>query len=94
MEGFRVPKLRVSGTGALTFRLVLCPSYVPMRNRSRKPKKSELHETHIRLFSDDVEALQRIAAEKGIPWQIELRLLVRRALKGEIKEVFVLKDAP
>ena len=59
------------------------------------PKKPPaLVEVHTRLFADDVATLKRIAAERVIPWQIELRLLVRRALRGETREVLVLKEKP
>lgn len=53
---------------------------------------NELLEVHTRLFFRDVEAIKRIAVERGVAWQIELRLLVRRALKGEIREVVMLKE--
>lgn len=52
----------------------------------------KLVEAHCRLFADDVEALKRIAISNGTRWHIELRLLVRRALRGERREVIVLKD--
>ncbi len=51
-----------------------------------------LTEVHTRLFSEDVEQVKVIANKQGIPWQIELRLLVRRALRGERREVLVLTD--
>lgn len=55
-------------------------------------KKPALVEVHARLFEEDVVTLQRIAAEKGISYQIELRALVRRALKGY--DLAVLKERP
>lgn len=55
-------------------------------------KVPKLVEVHARLFPDDVKLIQKIAAEHRLPWQIELRQLVHRALKGEIREVAVLKE--
>lgn len=52
----------------------------------------KLVEVHARLFPDDVEELKRRAAESGLSYHIELRLLVRRALRGEKREVLVIKD--
>jgi len=51
---------------------------------SRAPKQpsNALQEVHARLFKEDVETLKQVAAQHGLPWQTELRLLVRRALKG------------
>ncbi len=40
-----------------------------------------VRECHVRLFDEDVQELQAIAAETGVSWQIELRLLVRKALR-------------
>ena len=54
--------------------------------------KNKLHPVNTRLFADDVKQLQRIAETQGIPWQVELRLLVRRALKGERRDVVMLKE--
>ena len=42
---------------------------------------TDLIKVYTRLFVEDVERLKKIAETKGYPWQIELRLLVRRALK-------------
>jgi hypothetical protein len=55
-------------------------------------RTAKLIEVHARLFPEDVRELKRIAKERGISWQIELRLLVRRALRGDHREVIVLKD--
>ncbi len=60
----------------------------------KAPPAPTFYEAHVRLFADDVGHLKRVAAEKGLPWLIELRLLVRRAIKGEKREVVVLRDAP
>lgn len=51
---------------------------------TRPPKKAEpnkLRRVNTRLFEADVAEIQRRAAERGIDWQIELRLLVRHALR-------------
>lgn len=56
------------------------------------PKPPPVVPVHARLFADDVKRLKELAAERGIGWQIELRLLVRRALKNEQREVLVLKE--
>lgn len=55
---------------------------------------NKLKEVHVRLFADDVKTLKRIAKERGSPYQAELRQLVRRALKGERREVLILKETP
>lgn len=46
----------------------------------RDRKKKGLVEVHARLFPEDVAKVKHIAAQKLIPWQTELRLLVHRAL--------------
>ncbi len=65
--------------------------FCTMRSKTVPPPPA-ISNVHARLFSDDVAQLKRLAAERGIPWHVELRLLVRRALKGEHREVLVLKD--
>ncbi len=35
----------------------------------------------VRLFKVDIATLERLADKNGTTWQIELRLLVRRALR-------------
>lgn len=62
-----------------------------MTNR-RVHTAQKLIDVHARLFPDDVRELKRIAAERRMPWQIELRQLVHRALSGERREVVVLKE--
>jgi hypothetical protein len=52
----------------------------------------DLKEVHTRLFRQDVAMLKRVAKERGSQWQVELRQLVHRALKGERREIVVLKD--
>ena len=51
-----------------------------------------LVKVYTRLFKEDVRALKASASEKGLPWQIELRLLVHRAVSE--KEVPVLQLDP
>lgn len=46
----------------------------------------------VRLFSDDISALKKLAAAKRSKWQIELRHLVHRGVKGGTREVTVLKE--
>ena len=53
-------------------------------------QKPKLVEIHARLFHSDVAMLKKIAAKRGLPWHLELRLLVRRALKGDQREVVVI----
>lgn len=53
-------------------------------------KKPKLVEVHARLFPDDVKHLKKVAAQRGSPWHVELRLLVRRAIRGEVREVLVI----
>ena len=55
---------------------------------------NKLKQVNVRLFEKDVRTIQQIAAKQGLPWQIELRLLVRRALAGEVRPVMVLKEKP
>ncbi len=64
-----------------------------MANR-REPKldPKKLVDVHARLFPDDVRELKRIAEEHRMPWQIELRQLIHRALNGERREVVILKE--
>lgn len=66
-----------------------------MRKRPPKPPPPPtLVDLHIRLFAEDVAALKLRATERGVPWHVELRLLVRDALRGTRREVVVLKENP
>lgn len=47
---------------------------------ARRKVGAAVEEVHARLFREDVRKLKQIAAQKLIPWQTELRLLVHRAL--------------
>lgn len=55
--------------------------------------RAKLTEVHVRLYSEDVRALKKSAAEKGLPWNIELRQLVRLALRGERREITIVRDS-
>jgi hypothetical protein len=57
-----------------------------------RDKSSRLEEAHVRLFADSVLELKKLAAEKGTHWQIELRQLVRQALRGERREITIVRD--
>lgn len=63
-----------------------------VQERGLTLQKNKLQLVTARLFSSDVATLKRIADVKGSRWNIELRQLVRRALKGEQREVLVLKE--
>ena len=66
------------------------------KRKPAEPEEAEpaLAEVHTRLFKDDVAQLKRIAAASRLKWQVELRLLVHRALANERREVLVLKEHP
>lgn len=53
-------------------------------------RKPRVVEVHARLFADDVAHLKKLAAESRLSWQVELRQLVHRALKGEKREVLMI----
>lgn len=57
-----------------------------------KLARPKLYEVHVRLFSEDVVELKRIAAHNGSHWNIELRQLVRRALRGERREITIISE--
>lgn len=58
----------------------------------RKKPSNAVVSVHARLFVEDVVRLKQLADTNGSKWHIELRQLVRRALKGERREVLVLKE--
>lgn len=60
----------------------------------KPPQTLGLIGVHTRFFAEDVATLKRMAEASGLPWQIELRQLVRRALRGEKRDVMVLRDQP
>lgn len=41
-----------------------------------------VEDVHARLFKNDIELLKQVAKKNGTPWHLELRLLVRRALRS------------
>ena len=47
---------------------------------------------HVRLWADDLKLLKKLAAERRMPYQVELRQLVRRALRDEKREVLILTE--
>lgn len=55
-------------------------------------RRLRLVEVHTRLFPEDVAELKKIALKNGIAWGIELRMLVRRALRGERREVTIIAE--
>ncbi len=54
----------------------------------------KLRDVHTKLFADDVAELIRVAKANRSKWQIELRQLVHRALRGERREITVIKETP
>jgi len=59
----------------------------------RANKANSLKLVTTRLFAADIITLRQLAEARGSKWQIELRQLVRRALKGEQREIVVLKES-
>lgn len=51
-----------------------------------------ISDVHVRLFDADIATLKARAEQTGIPWSVELRVLVKRALKGESKDFFLVKE--
>lgn len=49
-------------------------------------KKNPTRACSVRLFEADVKTLHNVAEKRGTSWQIELRLLVRRALRVMVIE--------
>lgn len=64
-----------------------------MHAKGRAKKSANLYDVHVHLFADDLAQIKKIAVEKGIPWSVELRSMVRLALKGERREITVVKEA-
>lgn len=57
-------------------------------------REAKLVDAHVRLFADDVASLKKSAREKGYNWQIELRQLVRSALRGEQRSIGIVRETP
>ena len=55
-------------------------------------RRNRVASVHARLFVEDIAQLKKIADARGTKWHIELRLLVRRALSGEHRDVVILKE--
>lgn len=53
-----------------------------------------LVKVNTRLFAEDVAKIQKIAAERSMPWQIELRQFIHAAMKNAVRDVLVLKEQP
>ncbi len=60
-----------------------------MGTRRGAPK---LTAVHVRLYTEDVRALKKLAADRELPWNIELRQLVRGALRGHRREIAIIKE--
>ncbi len=56
------------------------------------PKGDELVKVHTHLFKGDVAHVKRAAAQQSRKWQVELRHILRRAIRGEQREVLVIKE--
>jgi predicted DNA binding CopG/RHH family protein len=50
--------------------------------QSAAKEKVKLKPVTIRMLPDDLEALRRVAAEKGLPYQTYIKVLLREALRG------------
>ncbi len=46
----------------------------------RGSKKNKLVRLHTNFFTSDIDDVKKIAAEAGLAWQIQLRMLLRKAL--------------
>jgi predicted DNA binding CopG/RHH family protein len=50
--------------------------------QSAGKEKAKLKPVTIRMLPDDLETLRRVAAEKGLPYQTYIKVLLREALRG------------
>src|SRR5258705_250961 len=50
--------------------------------RNASKEKAKLKPVTIRMLPDDLETLRRVAAEKGLPYQTYIKVLLREALRG------------
>lgn len=70
-------------------------SLVAMSHKKKAaPKMLSLVKVNTRLFAEDVAKIQKIAAERSMPWQIELRQFIHAAMKNAVRDVLVLKEQP
>ena len=51
--------------------------------QSAAKEKTKLKPVTIRMLPDDIEAARRLAAEKGLPYQTYIKVLLREALRRE-----------
>lgn len=55
---------------------------MPRKPPAKLPEDANrLVDIHTRFFATDIEEVKRIATANGLPWQVELRLIVRRAVR-------------
>lgn len=57
---------------------------MPRRPRTKPTQPEDVNrlvDIHTRFFATDIEDVKRIATANGLPWQVELRLIVRRAVR-------------
>lgn len=47
---------------------------------TERGNKNKLVRLHTNFFAADIADVKKIAAESGLAWQIQLRMLVRKAL--------------
>lgn len=76
-------------TCILRYRLV---PKTPVAGSRGRPKGQALIDVHARLFPEDVDLLKQIAEKSRLSWQIELRMLIHRALRGEKREIVILEE--
>jgi len=54
--------------------------------RSAPAEKARLKPVTIRMLPDDLEAARRLAAAKGLPYQTYIKMLLREALRRELRK--------
>jgi predicted DNA binding CopG/RHH family protein len=54
--------------------------------RSAAAEKARLKPVTIRMLPDDLAVARRLAAEKGLPYQTYIKMLLREALQRELKK--------
>lgn len=63
-----------------------------MTRTGTKPPKNAIHDYHVRLFKEDVGYLKERAQERGLPWQVFLRLMVRESVKASKAGISIMRD--